>query len=257
MMDLQFDETLAASYHSGTQKIRVMSEGWAAKNMFCPCCGNPHIQRRQNNEPVADFQCVACGAVFELKSKKGALGNKIADGAYGTMIERITGVRNPNLLVMTYSPNLSVTDMLMIPKFFFVPSVIEKRKPLAATARRAGWIGCDILIRDIPAQGKISMIENGKVADIGKVVQTYQSIEKLKTDNMESRGWLFDVLHCVNAMPTAEFTLQEIYAYSDRLKEKHFRNHNVEAKIRQQLQILREKGFIEFLGRGHYRKIFS
>ena len=32
-------------------------------------------------------------------------------------------------------------------------------------------------------------------------------------------------------------------------------NHNVEAKIRQQLQILRDLGFIEFLGKGQYRKI--
>ena len=31
-------------------------------------------------------------------------------------------------------------------------------------------------------------------------------------------------------------------------------NNNIEAKIRQQLQILRNKGIIEFLERGHYRK---
>ncbi|MBQ1398560.1 MAG: restriction endonuclease, partial [Clostridia bacterium] len=37
--------------------------------------------------------------------------------------------------------------------------------------------------------------------------------------------------------------------------QKHIHNNNIEAKIRQQLQILRDKGFIEFLERGHYRKI--
>jgi len=26
-----------------------------------------------------------------------------------------------------------------------VPEIIERRKPLAITARRAGWIGCNIL----------------------------------------------------------------------------------------------------------------
>lgn len=36
--------------------------------------------------------------------------------------------------------------------------------------------------------------------------------------------------------------------------EKHMNNYNIEAKIRQQLQILRDKGFIEFSGRGHYKK---
>jgi len=37
------------------------------------------------------------------------------------------------------------------------------------------------------------------------------------------------------------------------LQAKHPENHNVKAKIRQQLQYLRDKGVIEFLGRGHYR----
>ncbi|MGN1131915.1 MAG: hypothetical protein ACI4RL_03340, partial [Ruminococcus sp.] len=32
--------------------------------------------------------------------------------------------------------------------------------------------------------------------------------------------------------------------------------HNVQAKIRQQLQLLRDKGFIEFTERGHYRKLY-
>jgi len=39
------------------------------------------------------------------------------------------------------------------------------------------------------------------------------------------------------------------------LKLKHIENKNIEAKIRQQLQFLRDKGFIEFLGRGKYRKV--
>ncbi|MDE6698369.1 MAG: hypothetical protein K2J91_02695 [Lachnospiraceae bacterium] len=33
------------------------------------------------------------------------------------------------------------------------------------------------------------------------------------------------------------------------------KKHNIEAKIRQQLQFLRDTGFIEFLCRGQYRKI--
>ncbi len=253
-MNLQFNNTLAAAYHSGSQKIRVMSESWVAENIFCPCCGNPHIQKLDNNRPVADFQCDFCGSIFELKSKKGSLGGKIADGAYSTMIERITSDQNPDLFVMSYSENLSVTDMLIIPKFFFVPSIIEKRPPLAETARRAGWVGCNILISDIPAQGKINIIANRQAADVDDVVNTYKHIAKLKTDNIENRGWLFDVLNCVNDIPSAEFSLREVYAYTNVLQEKHPDNHNIEAKIRQQLQILRDKGFIEFAERGHYRK---
>jgi hypothetical protein len=42
--------------------------------------------------------------------------------------------------------------------------------------------------------------------------------------------------------------------YSVRvLKAKHPSNHNVRAKIRQQLQFLRDKGVLDFVGRGQYR----
>ncbi len=254
-MNLQLDNALAAEYHSGSQKVRVMSENWVAENIFCPCCGNPHIQKLINNQPVADFQCDFCGSIFELKSKKGSLGKKVPDGAYSTMIERITSTENPDLFVMTYSKTLSVTNMLLIPKFFFVPTVIEKRKPLAETARRAGWTGCNILISEIPLQGKISIIKDQQLTNVDEVVNAYKHIAQLKTDNIESRGWLFDVLNCVNALPTAEFSLKDVYAYAEILQTKHINNHNIEAKIRQQLQFLRDKGFIEFLERGHYRKL--
>ena len=74
-----------------------MSENWVAHNIYCPICGNPHISNLDNNMPVADFSCTYCGEIFELKSKCGNIGNKIADGAYFTMIERITSSNNPNL----------------------------------------------------------------------------------------------------------------------------------------------------------------
>ncbi len=41
------------------------------------------------------------------------------------------------------------------------------------------------------------------------------------------------------------------------LQARHPQNNNIRPKIRQQLQVLRDKGVIEFLGRGLYRKIFK
>ncbi len=64
-----------------------------------------------------------------------------------------------------------------------------------------------------------------------------------------------DVLHCVNSLPGKEFTIQEIYKFENILSQKHPENKNIRAKIRQQLQILRDKGFIAFTGRGLYQKI--
>lgn len=50
--------------------------------------------------------------------------------------------------------------MVFVPKYFFVPELVEKRKPLADNARRAGWVGCNILFDKIPIQGRIPIIEN-------------------------------------------------------------------------------------------------
>lgn len=256
-MNFYFDLSLAEKYNSNSQKIRVMSENWVAKNIFCPICGNSHICNLENNLPVADLQCDNCGEIFELKSKKGKITTKISDGAYSTMIERINSADNPDLFIMSYSADYQVKDLLLVPKFFFVEDIIEKRKPLAPTAKRAGWVGCNIIFGNVPSQGRIKIVENQKVSNVTDVVKNYKQIKQLDTNNLENRGWLLDVLNCVNAIERADFSLNDIYAFVEQLQNKHLNNHNVEAKIRQQLQILRDKGFIEFTTRGHYRKILQ
>ena len=254
-MDLHFDESVAADYRSNSQKIRVMSEYWLTENLFCPCCGNAHIDKMKNNSPVADVHCENCGEIFELKSKKNSIGAKIMNGAYHTMIERITSNLNPQLFVMQYSASFSVTNLTLIPKFFFTPDIIEKRKPLSINARRAGWVGCNILYQKIPAQGKINIIRDGKEIEIENALRLYDKIKKLQTNNLNLRGWIMDVLSCVNEISSEIFTLQDVYNFAERLSKKHSDNRNVEAKIRQQLQFLRDKGFIEFVGRGVYKKL--
>ena len=254
-MNLYFDKSVAADYRSNSQKIRVMSECWLTQNLFCPCCGNAHIDKVKNNSPVADVHCENCGEIFELKSKKNSIGAKIMDGAYHTMIERITSNLNPQLLLMQYSSEMFVSNLLFIPKFFFTPDIIEKRKPLSANARRAGWVGCNILYQKIPEQGKLRIIRDGKEIEVKEVLSWYNNVKKLQTNNINLRGWLLDVLKCVNSINSETFTLQEIYKYADILGAKHNQNNNVEAKLRQQLQFLRDKGFIEFVRRGVYRKV--
>ena len=170
-MDLRFNQNLALRYHSGSQISRVLTEDWMERNMFCPVCGAPVLGHYEANRPVADFFCDDCKSDFELKSKESktaVIGHKIADGAYGTMIERITSLRNPHLFVMTYA-NWTVNNLLIIPKFFFVPDIIEKRKPLADTARRAGWTGCNIEIGSIPESGTIFKLQSYKVTKLQRV----------------------------------------------------------------------------------------
>ena len=228
-----------------------------ARNMFCPVCGASAINHYAANKPVADFYCNDCKSDYELKSKQSNIVHispKIADGAYGTMIERITSQRNPHLFIMTHA-NWAVKNLMMIPNFFFVPDIIEKRPPLKDTARRAGWIGCNINIGDIPESGKIFIIRNGRQEDKSKVVALYQRALSLHTDKMGSRGWLMDILKCLERIPQDVFCLDEVYAFAGELQRKHPENSFVRDKIRQQLQFLRDKGFIKFIARGHYQKI--
>lgn len=77
----------------------------------------------------------------------------------------------------------------------------------------------------------------------------------IKTKNIESRSWLNDILNCVDSFGSNAFTLQQIYQFENILSNKHPNNNNIRAKIRQQLQLLRDNGFIEFSGKGIYRKI--
>lgn len=255
-MNLTLNGTLVEKYHSGAQKARVLTESWVEQNMFCPRCGNSHIVRYENNRPVADFHCPDCGSQYELKSKSGKFGAKVADGAYKTMIQRITGNENPDFLFMGYSPlDMTVKELIMIPKYFFVPDIIEKRPPLPTSARRADWVGCNILLKNIPQQGRIEIIRDGREENRDRVIEKVRVSQGLKTDNLAARGWLMDLLHCVNSIADDDFTLEEMYRFEDRLFERHPENHNIRAKVRQQLQVLRDKGFIVFLEPGKYRKV--
>lgn len=256
-MDLQMQFEGIDTYHSATQRTRVLTETWVGKNLYCPRCGNAKIIHFQNNRPVADFYCEHCKNEFELKSKSGVLGEKVNDGAYDTMIDRITSNQNPDFLFMSYQKqSMTVKNLVVVPKYFFVPSIIEKRKPLSVTARRAGWVGCNILINLIPKQGFIKIIENGNAVDKEKVLLQMSQSSNLEIKDIGARGWLLDVLECVNLLPMQEFTLDDIYQFEPLLSAKHPYNHNVKPKIRQQLQYLRDKGFLDFTRRGKYRKIY-
>lgn len=256
VMNLNFNIDIAADYHSSTQIARVLTEDWVGRNMYCPICGRPVIHHYENNRPVADFYC-DCGSDFELKSKKNAdgnMGDKIVDGEYHTMISRIQSLQNPNFFFLSYNAN-AVNNLFMVPNHFFVPDIIEKRRPLADGARRAGWQGCNILINEIPDSGKLFIVKDSMEMDHSKVVDEYQRLEGLRTSNLESRGWLMDVLACVDNVGSDEFSLDQIYAYELMLQAKHPQNNFIKDKIRQQLQCLRDRGFIQFTARGRYRRV--
>ena len=254
-MNLNFNIELAKGYSSNSQIARVLTESWVKENSYCPCCGEKPITEFENNRPVADFHCAKCTEEFELKSKSGKLSNTITDGAYETMIKRITSETNPNFFFLTYSKELKVDNFLIIPKQFFTPEIIIKRKPLSDTAKRAGWIGCNIDISKVSELGKIYLIEKSKIINPEIVQTTFNKTTFLRTKSLDSKGWILDILSCIEKIPNKDFTLKDIYTFESELKIKYPNNNFIKDKIRQQLQYLRDKGIIEFNGRGTYNKI--
>ena len=133
--------------------------------------------------------------------------------------------------------------------------MIEKRKPLSQTARRAGWIGCNILLQNIPLSGRIFYIKNKKVENKKYVLEKWKRTLFLReTIKAESKGWILDIMHCIDSLGKKEFALSEMYNFEERLKSKYPDNKHIKDKIRQQLQFLRDKGYLEFLGMGKYKK---
>lgn len=255
-MQLNFDTKIADKYNSASQKIRVITESWVNQEVFCPNCGTK-INGYENNRPVADFYCSNCKEEYELKSKKDKMSDKIVDGAYSTMIERLQCENNPNFFFLNYDPNnLSISNFLVIPKHFFVPSIIEKRNPLSINAKRAGWIGCNILLKDIPQSGKIFYIKNGIIENKENVLKNWQKTLFLRdSKKADLRGWILDIMNCIDALGKSEFSLQEIYAFEDTLSKKHPENRHIKDKIRQQLQFLRDKGYLKFTEPGKYKLV--
>lgn len=254
-MDLAFHEALAVGYTSRSQRIKVLSEHWIGRESYCPSCGHVDMMPYGNNRPVADFFCSACRADFELKSQGRNFGASVADGGYRTMIERLNSNANPNLLLLQYDPRLlSVVNLIVVPKYFFVPALIVERPPLSPTARRAGWIGCKILLKGIPQAGRISLIKDRAVEPKSKVLKQWRRTLFISDQrDMASKGWLLSVMNCIDRLRKPEFSLHELYRFEDELQLVHPSNRHIKEKIRQKLQLLRDKGFLQFLGRGVYR----
>lgn len=254
-MDLSFHAALADPYTSAQQKIKNLSEHWFSQQAYCPNCGQPRIFRYHNNRPVADFFCSSCHEDYELKSQARTFGPRVVDGAYRTMIERLKSSSNPSLFLLHYDPRcLAVLNLLVVPKYFFVPQMIVERSPLGPLARRAGWVGCYILLQEVPLAGRIFLIRNGVVEQQDGVIDKWRRIVFLRDQkDAGARGWILQVMKCIERIGSSTFTIEEMYRFEDELRHIFPLNRHIKEKIRQQLQVLRDKGYLEFLGRGNYR----
>ncbi len=242
-------------YKSNSQRARVLTEKWVSLQMYCPVCLNERIIKYPNNMKVSDFYCDKCGSKFQLKSSKKPFTKRVVDGEFNTMISAIKKGNSPNFFLLNYSiDEWIVRNLILIPKFFITFSMVEKRKPLSQSARRKGWVGCNFRLDRLPNEGRIYIIKNEQVVSKKKVNKIWNKMFFLANKRPEFRSWTSDILKIVQEQDNI-FTLKDIYKYEDYLKELHPENNNIRAKIRQQLQILRDNKIIGFKEKGVYEML--
>jgi type II restriction enzyme len=234
---------LAADYHSGAQRARVVTEAWARSQLYCANCNSSSLGETPANNRAIDFVCPRCRAPFQLKAKHSALGETVTDGAYTAMVAAIREDRTPNLLLMRYAlATWEVRDLLLIPSFMFSESAVIKRKPLTATARRAGWVGCNIALNRVPAEARIQIVKtvfqggtdilsmNSKhrpeacatvITPPEEVRAKYKRVKPLKDISVTQRGWTLDVLNAIRRLGKTEFTTADAYAFTRDLEKLH------------------------------------
>lgn len=68
----------------------------------------------------------------------------------------------------------------------------------------------------------------------------------------DAKGWILDIMNCIDSLNKKDFSLEDMYAFEQDLSVIHPENKNIKPKIRQQLQFLRDKGYLEFVEVGKY-----
>src|ERR1700722_4494955 len=178
-MNLQCKVELGRAYKSGSQIARVLSEDWCGRELYCAACNSDRLSSSRVNTPAIDFVCPKCAQSFQLKSFKTWNQKRIPDAAYDSMLRAIRSDRVPNLLVLQYSADWLVNNLLLVPRVFFSEPVIEKRPPLNPRARRAGGVGCNILLDPIPQDGKSEMVSSGSTVPESKVREEFSRVRRL------------------------------------------------------------------------------
>ncbi len=247
------DASLGDGYASASQRARVVTEAWIKSYGYCLACESDKLLPTASNTQARDFECDRCGHPYELKSSTSPFARRVTDGAYASMMRRIQTSTVPSFLLLQYTATWSLVNLFAIHHALITSSAIERRKALALTARRAGWVGCNILLSGIPPEGRIALIERGIAMPKEQSRLRFASIERLSGLSASQRGWAAAVLRLLHGLGKERFSTDDAYTLEPELSRLYPANHNVRPKIRQQLQLLRDAGLLSFESRGIYR----
>ncbi len=252
-MQLACDLSIAETYKSASQRARVISELWFSQNCYCLACPSNRLIRTAPNTQATDFGCDVCGHRYELKTFRKRPTKSLVDGAYSALLARVNSGSAPTLCLLERSDSWQIDSLTAIHSSFLTPVVIERRPALGPHARRAGWIGCNIRLDRIPIDGEIAVIERGICVPKAEVRDRFRRFLPLADIPAEQRGWTTLTLSTIRGLAKREFRLSELYEKEQSFAQIYPGNRHIRAKIRQQLQVLRDLGVLSFDGPARYR----
>jgi HKD family nuclease len=87
---------------------------------------------------------------------------------------------------------------------------------------------------------------------VAQLDEKEKSLRRPKPTRRDVVGWL-ELIY--DTLPTGDFTNSDVYLSEQLFQKQYPDNRNIRAKIRQQLQVLRDMGVIEQLAPAHWRKL--
>ena len=114
----------------------------------------------------------------------------------------------------------------------------------------------DLDLTVIPPDGKIVIVDVSGARREEDARREFRRVERFAEIPVAKRGWTALVLAAVRKIGKTEFCLDDVYAHEETMHRAYPSNSHIRPKIRQQLQVLRDLGYIEFLSkRGEYRVV--
>jgi type II restriction enzyme len=251
-MELDCDMRVGSRYKSASQRARVISEEWFERNSYCLSCDAESLRRSVPNTRATDFLCTDCGRGYELKTFRRRPPKSLVDGAYASLLSRIDAGTTPTLCLLERNDDWQIRSLTAIHPRLLTRWAVAARPPLGPSARRAGWVGCNIRLDRIPPDGEIHVIQDGCVRPYEEARQKFRRFLPLSTASAEQRGWTALTLSLVRGLARKDFSLNDLYRQEAQFAQVYPNNRHVRDKIRQQLQILRDLGVVHFKGNGQY-----
>jgi hypothetical protein len=141
---VRLDFSEAATYVSRSQVARIAVEAWAARNVVCWRCASPLLLVPANTK-LLDAVCSEHAHEVQIKATARLDASRITGAAYGPLSVRLQESSLPDYLLVLYDePRAMVILAEYLDGQDIVADRIVARKALAATARRAGWVGASI-----------------------------------------------------------------------------------------------------------------